>query len=58
MPDFRLYFLRGGRIVEARDLECENDEAAILAVEGHRDGRPMELWSRDRRIRSFPVCDG
>ncbi|MBV8682881.1 MAG: hypothetical protein JO111_08415 [Caulobacteraceae bacterium] len=59
MPDFRLYFLgRGGRIVEARDLECEDDEAAILAVEGQRDGRAMELWRRDRRVRSFPTCEG
>lgn len=53
--DFRLYFLgRGGRIVEARNLECENDEAAILAVEDQRDGRAMELWRRDRRVRTFP----
>lgn len=54
MPDFRLYFFRGGRIVEARDLDCEDDEAAIRAVEGHRDGRPMELWRRERFIRTFP----
>ena len=57
--DFRLYFLgRGGRIVEARELECEDDDAAIMAVEGQRDGRAMELWRRDRRIRSFPDAGG
>jgi hypothetical protein len=57
--DFRLYFLgNGGRIVEARELECENDEAAITAVEGQRDGRAMELWRRDRRVRTFPDIEG
>jgi hypothetical protein len=57
--DFRLYFLgRGGRIVEARNLDCEDDEAAILAVEGQRDGRAMELWRRDRRVRTFPDVEG
>ena len=55
MPDFRLYFLdKHDRIVEARDLECEDDEAAIRIVEVEGDGRAMELWRRDRRIRVFP----
>jgi hypothetical protein len=58
MPDFRLYFLdKRDRIVEARDLECEDDDDAIRAVETQRDGRAMELWRRDRRIRVFPTID-
>ncbi|HEY2050967.1 MAG TPA: hypothetical protein VGH03_16635 [Caulobacteraceae bacterium] len=55
IPDFRLYFLnQRDHIVEARNLECVDDEAAVEAVESHRDGRAMELWRRDRRIRIFP----
>ena len=56
MLDFRLYYLdKRDRIVEARDLECMDDDDAIRAVEAQRDGRAMELWRRDRRIRIFPT---
>lgn len=58
MADFRLYFLdKGDHIVEARNLECTDDDAAVRAVESLRDGRSMELWRRDRRIRSFPTAE-
>ena len=56
MADFRLYFLnKRDHIVEARNRECEDDDAAVRAVEALRDSRAMELWRRDRRIRSFPT---
>jgi hypothetical protein len=56
LPDFRLYYLdKRDRIVEARELECMDDDDAIRAVEAQRDGRAMELWRRDRRIRIFPT---
>lgn len=58
MTDFRLYFFdQRDHIVEARNLECPDEETAVRAVEGQRDGRAMELWRRDRRIRAFPMAD-
>jgi hypothetical protein len=58
MPDFRLYFMdKRDRIVEARDLECEDDEAAIRTAESHKDGRAMELWRRARRVHRFPTAE-
>jgi hypothetical protein len=58
MPEFRLYFLdQRDRIIEAQDMECEDDAAAIRAVEALREPRAMELWRRTRRIRTFPVSE-
>jgi hypothetical protein len=56
MLSYRLYFLgREGRIIRAVELECSSDEDALLAVEGHADGGPMELWQQARRVRVYPA---
>jgi hypothetical protein len=54
MLSYRLYFLGlGGRITRAVEFECASDEDALRAVEGHGDGRPMELWQQARMVRAF-----
>ena len=35
------------------ELDCESDEAAILAVAAHADGSDMELWQRQRLVKAF-----
>jgi hypothetical protein len=47
VPHYRLYYLDlAGHIVDAADLDCEDDEHALREVERRRDGRAMELWRR------------
>ena len=53
MLNYRLYFLEGGHIRHAVNLDCEDDEHAVETVESHRDGREMELWQGARFVRSF-----
>jgi hypothetical protein len=54
MLDYRLYFLDdAGHIRGVVELHCPNDGEAIALAETHGDGRPMELWRRDRWIRRF-----
>ena len=51
MSHYRLYFLdRNDHIRHALDIECQDDAEAIELVEGHRDGRTMELWQGARRV--------
>jgi len=52
MQEYRLFFFDGVRHIEkAHEFEAENDEAAIKISEGWREGRSMELWHRDRRVK-------
>jgi len=54
MLDYRLYFLDGdGHIQGVVELDCANDAEAIAVAETYGDGRPMELWRRERWIRRF-----
>jgi hypothetical protein len=56
MVDYRLYFLDpDGKVVHAVELQCPNDDSALQLAETHADGRPMELWSLKRRVRTFPA---
>jgi hypothetical protein len=52
---FRLYFLspRDGRILRFTEFEALDDNAALALAEAQRDGGPMELWCRDRKVRTF-----
>ena len=51
---YRLFFLDGaGHIEYAREFHAENDEAAIKIAENWREGRRMELWQRDRRLKRW-----
>jgi hypothetical protein len=56
MADYRLYvFDQTGHIRGVTVLNCENDEEAAAYARSHNDGRPMELWNRDRPIRRFDI---
>ena len=52
---YRLYFLDGdGHILKSHEFEVKDDATAIRLAEGWREGRPMELWSRDRKVKRWP----
>jgi hypothetical protein len=56
MPAYRLYYLNPkGGIRRAVELDCETDDAAVALVGQHVDGHAMELWDRDRVVRTFPA---
>lgn len=51
---YRLFFFDGaGRLVKAHEFEATDDSAAIAVSESWREGRRMELWHRDRRIKQW-----
>lgn len=54
MSDYRLYFIDGGgHFRQVVELDCRHDNHAVETAEEHRDGRPMELWRRDRLVKRF-----
>jgi hypothetical protein len=54
MNSYRLYFLdTAGHIHQAVEFACDGDETALAKTAEHHDGRPMELWSLDRRVGAF-----
>lgn len=55
MPYYRLYFLDGdgSHIVERREFEAADDDAAISTCETWQALGPMELWCRDRRVKHW-----
>lgn len=52
---FRLYYFDrfSGHIDHFREFEAESDDSAIGLAEAWVDGRPMELWNRDRRLKRW-----
>jgi hypothetical protein len=51
---YRLFFFTGGKHIErAHEFEAEDDATAIRIAEGWREGRTMELWQRDRRVKRW-----
>ena len=55
MPYYRLYYFDrfSGHIDHFREYEAESDDAAIAHAERWGDGRPMELWNRERRLKKW-----
>jgi hypothetical protein len=55
MGQYRLYFIDrfSGHIETSREFHAEDDAAAIAAASHLRNGQPMELWSRDRKVRRW-----
>ncbi|WP_372786423.1 hypothetical protein [Phenylobacterium sp.] len=54
MKDYRLYvFDRTGHIRGVTVLNCQDDEEAMAYAAAHSEGRTMELWQRDRQVRTF-----
>jgi hypothetical protein len=58
MRYYRLYFMNraSGHIDHFREFEAADDEAAVSASEGWRDGEPMELWNQDRKLKHWDVA--
>ena len=52
---YRLYFMDrfSGHIDHFREFEAETDDAAVEIAEGWRNGTPMELWNRHRKLRRW-----
>lgn len=52
---YRLYFLDGdsSHILECREFEALDDDAAIRLADSWQALGPMELWCRDRRIQRW-----
>jgi hypothetical protein len=53
---YRLYFFDrfSGHIDHFREFEAESDDAAIALADAWSNGRPMELWNLDRRLKRWP----
>ena len=52
---FRLYYFDrfSGHIDHFREFEAEDDSAALRVADQWSDGRPMELWNRERRLKRW-----
>lgn len=54
MGQYRLYFIDGrGHIETSREFHADDDSAALKLASELRNGQPMELWSRDRKVRRW-----
>jgi hypothetical protein len=54
MGDFGVFcFDPEGNVCEAMTLSCANEAEAIAAFESLCSNRPMELWSRGRRLKTY-----
>ena len=52
---YRLYYFDAfsGHIDHFREFEAKDDAAAISLAEQWGNGRPMELWNRERRLKRW-----
>ncbi|HET7604743.1 MAG TPA: hypothetical protein VFK28_01565 [Sphingomicrobium sp.] len=52
---YRLYYFDrfSGHIDHCREFEAEDDGAALALAVRWSDGRAMELWNRDRRLKQW-----
>lgn len=55
MVQYRLYFIdrSSGHIETSREFHADDDAAAIERAAELGTGQPMELWSRDRKVRRW-----
>ena len=53
MTYYRLYCFGGGTIANVREIETEDDAAAVAAAERLRGMAAMELWCRGRKVRRW-----
>ena len=52
---YRLYFMDrfSGHIDHFREFEAEDDDAALALAAQWRNGAPMELWNRNRKLKHW-----
>jgi len=55
MPYYRLYFMDrfSGHIDHVREFEADDDVDALAVAEDWREGRPMELWYLNRKLKHW-----
>ena len=55
---YRLYYFDGfsGHIDHFREFEAVDDASAIRLAERWNDGRCIELWNRQRRLRRWEAA--
>ena len=55
MKDYRLYYLDGfsGHIDNVEEFAAEGDDQAVAAALQRADGRAMELWHRNHKLRHW-----
>ena len=55
LAQYRLYFMQGagGHINYSHEFEAESEERAIRIAEGWREGRSAELWTGNRKLKSW-----
>ena len=55
---YRLYFMDSsqslGGISSVHEFHAADDAVAIRIAEAWREGRPTELWCRDRMVKAWP----
>ena len=59
MQEYRLYVFEAGRLQWPKEFRAPDDHSAIeIAANSWVEGRQMELWKHDRKIRcwGFPSC--
>lgn len=51
MPSYRLHFIdRTGSVRRSVELDCEDDDQAILCAQDHNNDGEMELWRDNQRV--------
>jgi hypothetical protein len=57
MSYYRLYFFDrfSGHIDQFREFEADSDELALAQATRWSDGRAMELWNLERRLKQWQV---
>jgi hypothetical protein len=54
VQSYRAFFFdRAGHIERAHEFKAEDDEAATRIAEAWREGRTMELWQQERRLKRW-----
>ena len=53
MADYRLNYLRGGRIFGREDFSAVSDEVAVVFASEIRAGHAAELWKLDCKLWTF-----
>jgi hypothetical protein len=59
MPAFRIYTVGlDGHFIDAKDVECADDQEAIKKAQRAVDGHNVELWERGRFITRLAAKPG
>ena len=54
MPEYRAYVIgTDGHFIDARQIDCDDDEAATSAARQLVNGHDIELWHGNRKVVAF-----